>query len=58
MLMSKDFRIVILTGILYTAIIMVGGLFLSFSLSTPPGATMVVSGTLLYFAGLALKQAL
>lgn len=56
LLLSKDFRIVILAGILYTLVVMVGGLFLSYLLSTPPGATMVISGTIVYFIGLALKR--
>ncbi len=58
LLLSKNFRIVILAGILYTMVIMVGGLFLSYGLGTPPGATMVIGGTLIYFVGLALKRAL
>jgi zinc transport system permease protein len=57
LLLSKNFRIVILAGILYAMIIMVGGLFLSYGLSTPPGATMVIGGTLIYFIALALKRA-
>lgn len=58
MLLSKNFRVVMLAGILYAMVIMVGGLFLSYALSVPPGATMVIGGTIIYFAGLALKHAL
>jgi len=58
LLLSKNFRIVILAGILYAMVIMVGGLFLSYGLGTPPGATIVIGGTLIYFVGLALKRAL
>jgi zinc transport system permease protein len=58
LLLSKNYRVVIPLGILYALVIMVGGLFLSYVLSTPPGATMVISGTLLYFIGLTLKHTL
>lgn len=58
LLLSKDFRIVMLAAILYAMVIMVGGLFLSYILSTPPGPTMVIGGTAIYFTGLALKRAL
>lgn len=56
LLLSKDFRKVIIVGVLYTIIIMTGGLFLSYYLNTPPGATMVTAGTLTYFISLSIKN--
>ncbi len=58
LLLSKNFRLVMLAGILYTMAIMIGGLFLSYAIRVPPGATMVIGGTIIYFAALALKRAL
>lgn len=49
LLVSKNFRAVIIAGILFTVIVMIGGLFLSYILDTPAGATMVTAGTVLYF---------
>ncbi len=46
---SKDFRKVIAISILYTLIIMIGGLYISYQCNTPAGATIVVFGTLIYF---------
>ena len=56
LLVSKNYRSVILWGILFTVIIMNGGLFLSYYLDTPSGATMVITGTLIYFVLLAAKK--
>jgi zinc transport system permease protein len=56
LLVSRDYRTVILAGILFTALVMIGGLFLSFALDTPAGATMVTAGTLLYFLALAVTK--
>ena len=58
LLLSSNFRMVILLGILYTIVIMIGGLFLSYYLDTPAGATMVTAGTLIYFTGLLMKMTL
>jgi len=59
LLVSKNYRIVIITGILFTMAIMIGGLFLSYILDTPAGATMVTAGTVLYFLALVVfKQIL
>lgn len=52
LLVSRDFRMVLAAGIAYTILIMLGGLFLSYRLDTPTGATMVAGGTLVYFAAL------
>ena len=49
LLVTRDFRKVILYGILFTVAVMIGGLFLSYYLDTPAGATMVTAGTVLYF---------
>jgi ABC-type Mn2+/Zn2+ transport system permease subunit len=54
LLVSRNYRKVIIAGILFTVIVMIGGLFLSYFLDTPAGATMVTTGTLFYFLSLAL----
>jgi zinc transport system permease protein len=56
LLVSRDYRTVIIAGIAFTVFIMVGGLFLSYYLDTPTGATMVTGGTILYFAALAVAK--
>lgn len=48
-LFSKRYQGVMIYSIIYTIFMMVGGLFISFYLNTPTGATMVVFGTLIYF---------
>ena len=48
-LLSSNYRGIIWWGIVFNLFIIVGGLFLSYFLKTPPGATMVTSGTLIYF---------
>lgn len=53
LLVSRRYGIVLLWGVIYSLVIMIGGLFLSYALDTPAGATMVTAGTLLYFAALA-----
>ena len=49
LIFSKNFRRVITISILYTLIIMIGGLYVSYQCNTPAGATIVVLGTLIYF---------
>ena len=56
LLISTDFRKVLAWGCAYSVAIMTGGLFLSYVLDTPAGATIVTAGTLLYFTGLALVK--
>ena len=56
LLISTDFRKVLAWGCVYSVAIMIGGLFLSYVLDTPAGATIVTAGTLVYFAVLALKK--
>lgn len=48
LVLTKNFRGVIFSGIIFTLCAMCGGLVLSFFLDTPPGATMVVLGTAVY----------
>ncbi|MBP7735408.1 MAG: metal ABC transporter permease [Spirochaetes bacterium] len=52
LLLSRNYRKVIMIGIVYTVAVMVGGLFLSYYLDTPAGATMVTAGTVIYFLSL------
>ncbi len=52
LLLSRNYRTVIMIGIAYTVTVMIGGLFLSYYLDTPAGATMVTTGTLVYFLSL------
>ena len=49
LLFFKNYRSVIFCSILYTLITMMSGLFLSYFLDFPTGATMVILGTILYF---------
>jgi len=49
MLLSNNYRVVIISGIVYIVLIMTGGLFLSYQLDLPAGATMVTLGTIVYF---------
>ncbi len=52
LLVSRNYKTVMLAGIFFTIVVMIGGLFLSYLLDTPTGATMVTSGTALYFLAL------
>jgi len=54
-LFFSHFRGVIVFSVLFTLFIMTGGLFLSYHLDTPAGATMVILGTILYFTALAIR---
>ena len=56
LLLSKRYHKVILWGVSYTLFIMVGGLFLSYYIDSPTGATMVMAGTCLYFIVLIIKK--
>jgi zinc transport system permease protein len=56
LLMSDNYRSVLIWGVIYTIIIMNGGLFLSYYLDTPSGATMVVTGAILYFTCLPVRK--
>ncbi len=58
LLLSKNFRAVLVIGVAYALAVMIGGLFLSYWLDTPTGATMVVSGTAVYFAVMGARRAL
>ncbi len=52
-LISRNYRIVITAGILFAVAVMTGGLFLSYLMDTPTGATIVTFGTVFYFLSLA-----
>ncbi|OHD66405.1 MAG: hypothetical protein A2176_06645 [Spirochaetes bacterium RBG_13_51_14] len=59
LLVTRDYRKVIIASIIFTTAVMVSGLFLSYFLDLPAGATMVTAGTALYFLSLAVfKQIL
>ncbi|OVE78694.1 hypothetical protein BVY01_04670 [bacterium I07] len=57
-LWTMDYRKVILVSLIYAVFILLGGLILSYFLDTPPGATIVVLGTTVYFLVLAGKNSL
>jgi len=56
LLFSNQYRQVIAISIIFALCILLGGLFLSYHIDTPTGATIVVSGTLLYFAAVIIKR--
>lgn len=56
MLLSKDYRNVIVFGIIFALVIMTGGLILSYYIDTPAGATIVTAGTAVFFTGFILKK--
>lgn len=56
LLLSKNYRKVIVYSIIYTFIITVVGLFSSYYLNTPAGATIVTMGALFYFIAVLIKQ--
>jgi zinc transport system permease protein len=55
LLLSKRYQSVLALSVFYALVILIGGLFLSYALDTPTGATVVVLGTVLYFAAFLLK---
>jgi zinc transport system permease protein len=57
MLFTSQYKKVILISIAYCLFIMVGGLYLSYVLNSPAGATIVVSGTVIYFLALVIVHA-
>ena len=58
LLLSRDFRKVIIIGVIYTIVIMLGGLLLSYYIDTPSGATIVTLGTIIYFTGFLIEKIL
>jgi len=58
LLVSKQYKKVLLGSILFTLSIMIGGLFISYHLDMPAGATIVTFGTLSYFCTLLLLRGL
>lgn len=57
LLLSRNYRFVLVAGILYTFIIIQGGLYLSYVLDTPAGATIVTLGTVLYLLFFGISRA-
>lgn len=55
-ILAHSYKKVIVWGIGYTLIIMLGGLMLSFYFDTPAGGTMVLLGTFIYAVTLTLKR--
>jgi zinc transport system permease protein len=58
LIISRNYRKVILAAILFTITVMTGGLFLSYYLDLPAGATMVTAGSALYFISLVIGKKL
>lgn len=56
LLFSKNYRSVIGWSTFYALIVMLGGLFLSYYLNSPTGATIVVLGAVLYFGCLGVRR--
>ena len=56
LLLSRGYRTVLLISVLFSLLILIGGLFLSYLLDTPTGATIVVLGTGLYFISFSVKS--
>ena len=54
LLCAKNYRQVLIISAIYAMVIMTGGLFLSFFLNTPAGATIVVLGSIAYFGRMIL----
>jgi zinc transport system permease protein len=58
MLISRNYRNVILASVIFTLLTIIGGLFLSYFLDSPAGATMVVLGAAIYFITMLFKPSL
>lgn len=56
LLLSQDYRKVIVWGVLFSVVIISGGLFLSAVISAPPGALIVSIGTVIYFTTMGVKK--
>ena len=56
MLLHYNYKKILISGILYTITIMVGGLLGSYAADIPAGATMVILGIILYFVTALLKS--
>ena len=56
LLLSNDYRRVIAVSVGYALVMVLGGLFLSYALDAPAGATIVVLGAGLYFLTLGLRR--
>lgn len=55
-LLSNNYRHVILAGVLFLAVIMMGGLMVAYQLDIPIGATIVLLGTLVFFGLFIVKR--
>ncbi len=55
LLLSRRYKRVIIISIIYTLVAMTGGLFISYYLDTPAGATMVTAGTVAYFSAVLIQ---
>lgn len=56
LVLSDDYKKVISAGVLYTFLVIVGGLFLSYMIDTPAGASIVTLATVVYFFVLLTKK--
>ncbi len=56
MLLSKDYRKVIVSAVVFALVIMIGGLVLSYYLDMPTGAVIVILGTTVYFITLVVSK--
>ena len=56
MLWFKTYRRVIAASMLFALFCMTGGIFLSYYLNAPAGATIVTLGSVMYFTGFFIKQ--
>jgi zinc transport system permease protein len=56
LLLSRDYRKVILWGVVFSLVVITGGLFLSSVVAVPSGALIVCIGTVVYFATMGVKR--
>lgn len=56
LLITHRYQNVILIGVIYALVMVIGGLFLSYYLNSPPGATIVTLGTLTFFVGVGIRR--
>jgi len=55
LLFSRDYRRVLPVSVAFTAVMMTGGMGLSYALDSPAGATIVVLGTVCYFVAFLIR---
>ncbi len=56
LLISRDYRRVVAASVAFTFVTITGGLFLSYFLDSPAGATMVVVGAIIYFMTMWIRK--